>query len=78
MAARARAPHPANASRQSGATTKIAEEPINQDHPVPAGHGGGEPADRAPTRPLMAGRRSRPGVDEIIVTEIVRGGEHHR
>src|ERR1700733_4664655 len=27
MAARVRAPHPANASRQSGATTKFAEEP---------------------------------------------------
>ena len=28
MTARARAPHPANASRQSGATTKLTEEPI--------------------------------------------------
>jgi len=29
MAARVRAPHPANASHQSRATTKLAEEPIN-------------------------------------------------
>jgi len=35
MAARARAPHPANASRQSGATTTFAEEPDNvKDHRI--------------------------------------------
>jgi hypothetical protein len=48
MAARVRAPHPANASRQSGATTKLAEEPIIQDHPVPARHGAARFAAYAP------------------------------